>query len=71
MLKMLFYAVLNKITVSQVCLNVIPCNFLLYSGESQVIVTSFTHIHSSLPQNLFLFNFSIAGKYSKCCFMLF
>ena len=25
-----------------------PCNFLLNSGESQVTVTSFTHIHSGL-----------------------
>ena len=28
----LFWAVLSKITVSQVCLKVIPCNFLLNSG---------------------------------------
>ena len=50
MLKMLFYAVLSKITVSQICLNVFPCNFLLNSGESQVIVAGFTHIHSGLLQ---------------------
>ena len=50
MLKMLKigFAVLSKITVSQVCLKVFPCNFLLNSGESQVTVTSFTHIHSGL-----------------------
>ena len=29
------------------------CNFLVNSGESQVVVTSFTHIHSGLQQNLF------------------
>ena len=44
----LFWAVLSKITVSQVCLKVFPCNFLHNSGESQVTVTSFTHIHSGL-----------------------
>ena len=32
---------------------VFPCNFLLNSGESDVIVTSFTHIQSGLLQNLF------------------
>ena len=41
-------AVLTKITVSQVCLKVFQCNFLLNSGESQVTVTSFTHIHGGL-----------------------
>ena len=41
-------AVLSKITVSQVCLKVFPCNFLLNSGESHVTVTSFTHVHSGL-----------------------
>ena len=30
----------------------IPMQFLLNSGESQVVVTSFTHIHSGLQQNL-------------------
>ena len=43
----------------------IPIQFLLNSGEGQVIVTSLTHIHSGLLQNFFL-NFSIAGKFSKC-----
>ena len=46
--KCLIYAVLSKITVSQVCFKVFPCNFLLNSGESQGTVTSFTHIHSGL-----------------------
>ena len=31
----------------------IPMQFLLNSDESQVIVTSFTHIHRGLQQNLF------------------
>ena len=57
MLKMLKLAVLSKITVSQACLKVFPCNFLLYSGESQVIVITFTHIHSGLQQNLFFYIF--------------
>ena len=48
MLKMLKIGCLCKITVSQVCLNVFPCNFLLNSCESQVTVASFTHIHSGL-----------------------
>ena len=30
----------------------IPMQFLVNSGESQVTVTSFTHIHSSLQQIL-------------------
>ena len=30
----------------------IPMQFLLNSSESQVVVTSFTHIHSGLQQNL-------------------
>ena len=36
----------------------IPCNFLLNSGESHVVVTSFTHIHSGLQQNLIFQIFS-------------
>ena len=44
----LFWAVLSKITVSQVCVKVFPCNILINSDESQVTVTSFTHIHSGL-----------------------
>ena len=42
------FAVLSKITISQVCLKVIQCNFLLNRGESQVIVTSVIHIQSGL-----------------------
>ena len=53
---MLFYAVLSKITVYQVCSKVFLCNFLLNYGESHVVVTNFTHIHSGLQQN-FLFKF--------------
>ena len=53
MLNMLKIGCLSKITVFQVCLKVFPSNFLLNSGGSQVIVTSFTHIHSGLHQNLF------------------
>ena len=34
-----------------------PMQFLLNSGESEVIVTSFTHIHSALQQNLFFLIF--------------
>ena len=40
--------VLSKITVSHVYQKVFLYNFLLNSGESQVTVTSFTHIHSGL-----------------------
>ena len=43
-----FWAVLSKIIVSQVCLKVFPCDFLLNSGEGQITVASFTHIHSDL-----------------------
>ena len=45
---MLKIGCLSKIIVSQVCLKVFSYNFLLNSGESQVTVTSFTHIHSGL-----------------------
>ena len=31
----------------------IPMQFLLNNGESHVVVTSFTHIHSGLQQNKF------------------
>ena len=37
---------------------VIPCKVLHNSGESHVIVTSFTHIHSGLQQNLIFQIFS-------------
>ena len=37
---------------------VFPCNFLLNSGESHVVVTSFTHIHSGLQKNLIFQIFS-------------
>ena len=50
---------------------VIPMQFLLYSGESQVVETSFTHIHSGLQQNLIFQIFSIwkVIKMPKiCCF---
>ena len=53
LLKMLKISVLSKISVSQVCLKVFPCNFLPNSGESHVVVTSFTHIHSGLHEKLF------------------
>ena len=41
------------------CLKLFPCNFLLNSGESHVVVTSFTHIHGGLQQNLIFQIFSI------------
>ena len=31
----------------------IPMQFFLNNGESQFVVTSLTHIHSDLQQNLF------------------
>ena len=37
---------------------VLPCNFLFNTGESHVVVTSFTHIHSGLHQNLIFQIFS-------------
>ena len=46
-------------TVSQVCLKLFPCNFLLNSGEGHVVVTSFTHIHSGLQQKLIFLNFKL------------
>ena len=58
LLKMLKISVLSKITVSQVCLKLFPFNFLLNSGESHVVVTSFTHIHSGLQKNLIFQIFS-------------
>ena len=36
----------------------IPMQFLLNSGESHVVVTSFTHIYSGLQQNLIFQIFS-------------
>ena len=40
----------------------IPMQFFgATSGESHVVVTSFTHIHSGLKENLFFYN-SIVGK---------
>ena len=48
MLKILKLGCFNKITVSQVCLKVFQYNFLLNSGESQITVTSLTHIHRGL-----------------------
>ena len=62
--KCLKWVDLSKITVSQVCLKVFPCNFLLNSGESHVVVTSFTHIHSGLQQNV-LFKFFNSCKMLK------
>ena len=35
----------------------IPMQFFLNSGESHVVVTSFTHIHSGLQQNIFFLIF--------------
>ena len=35
----------------------IPCNFFLNGGESHVVVTRFTHIHSGLQQILFFQKF--------------
>ena len=48
----------KKITVSQVCLKVFSYNFLLNRGESQVTVSSFTHIHSGLQEILLFQNFN-------------
>ena len=42
----------------------IPMQFLLNSGESHVVVTSFTHIQFFAAKFNFL-NFTIAGKCSK------
>ena len=50
MFKMLKISRFKQISVSQVYLKV---NFLLNTSESHVVVTSFTHIHSGLQQNLF------------------
>ena len=36
----------------------IPIQFLLISGETHVVVTSFTHIHSALQEILIFQNFS-------------
>ena len=44
-----------------------PCNFLLNSGESHVVVTGFTHIHSGFVAKFNFFKFSVAGK---CLIML-
>ena len=60
-------------SVSQVCLKVFPCNFLLNSGESPCCCDQF-HTYSQWFAAKFKFlNFSIAGKCSKMlkisCFM--
>ena len=49
----------------------IPMQFLLNSGESHVVVTSFTNIHSGLQQNLILqiFNrWKVLKMLKICCF---
>ena len=58
-------------TVCQVYLKLFPCNFLLNSVESHVAVTSFTHIHPGLQQNLFFQIFSswkVIKMLKICCF---
>ena len=50
---------------------VIPMQFLLNSGESHVVVTSVTNIHSGLQQNLILqiFNsWKVLKMLKICCF---
>ena len=50
---------------------VIPMQFLLNSGESHVVVTTFTNIHSGLQQNLILqiFNsWKVLKMLKICCF---
>ena len=49
----------------------IPMQVLLNSGESHVVVTSFTNIHSGLQQNLILqiFNsWKVLKMLKICCF---
>ena len=68
---MLKLSVLSKISVSQVRLKLFPSNFLLNSGESHVVVTSFTHIRSGLQQNLIFQIFSswkVIKMLKICCF---
>ena len=59
-----------KICVSQVYLKLFPCNFLLNSVESHVVVTGFTQKYSQWFAAKFskinFFKFSVAGKCSKC-----
>ena len=52
----------------KVCLKVIPCNFLPNSGESHVVATSFTHIHSGLQQKIFFKFFNSWKMLKMCCF---
>ena len=48
MLEMLKIGCFKQNYASQVCHKVFQYNFLLNSGESQVTVMGFTHIHSGL-----------------------
>ena len=50
----------------------IPMQFLLNSGENHVVVTSFTHIHSGLQQNLFFYivnSWKVLKMLKISCFM--
>ena len=49
----------------------IPMQFLLNSGESHVVATSFTHIHSGFQQNVFFKIFQLFKMLKICCFKLF
>ena len=60
MLTMLTTSCFKQLTESQVCLKVFSCNFLVYSGETHVVVTRFTHINSGLWQ---IFKFFIKSLY--------
>ena len=58
MLKMLKIGCFKQNYCIEVCLKVFSYNFLLNSGESQVTLTSFTHIHSGLQEMLLFQNFN-------------
>ena len=58
--KCLKWADLSKITVSQVCLKVFPCNFLLNSAESHVVVYQFYTYSQWFAAKFVVLNFYLA-----------
>ena len=62
--KCLKYAVLSKITVSQACLKVFPCNFFS-TGVKVRLLWPVSHIFAVVCSKICFLNFSVAGKSSN------
>ena len=62
---MQFWVVLSKFTVSQVCLKVFQCNFLLNSGLKSGYCIQFHTYSQWLATNFIISKISIAGKCIK------